>query len=248
MTERLKKIGIKQVVRYEWMERTLQMLLADMKPLDIKQELFDHLENKKQSGGLGSRGENALAMAVILLMQSWVTPAKEILPLRDACLEYAGNDLSHNKLLHWVMISTAYPFWFQTSNVIGRLFGLQDIIAKQQIVQRLKGIYGDRQTIARYARYVIRSFVAWGIIRDTEKRGYYQPGDPINVEEPYLLSLLCECSLYNSPDGKLSYTKMANSPVFFHFPHTLPDPGIINTINPRITITVNGFDDSVFSL
>ena len=248
MADRLKKIGIKQVVRLEWMERSLQMLLADMKPEEIKLELFDYLENRKQSGGIGDRGIKTFPMAINILMQSWVKPHLDIVPLRDACLEYASNDPSSNKLIHWVMISTAYPFWFQTSNVIGRLFGLQEIISKQQIIKRLKEIYGDRQTVARNARYVIRSFVAWDIIKDTDKRGYYCADDAFNTEEEYLISLLCECNLLNTRDGKLPFSSMINSPAFFHFPHPDTAPGTIDNLNPRIGITLNGIDDSIFSI
>jgi hypothetical protein len=248
MADRLKKIGIKQVVRLEWMEHTLQMLLADLKPKEIQLELLDYLENRKQSGGLGDRGIKTFPMAINILMQSWVKPHPDIISLRDACLEYASNNLSSNKLIHWVMISTAYPFWFQTSNVIGRLFGLQEIISKQQIIKRLKEIYGDRQTVARNARYVIRSFVAWGMIKDTDKRGYYCAEDVFNVEKEYLISLLCECNLLNTPDRKLPFSSMINSPAFYHFPHPHTAPGIIDNQNPRIMITLNGIDDSIFSL
>lgn len=149
MTNRLDKLGIKQVIRLEWMEYTLQLLLSNMASKEIRNELVDYLEDKKQSGGIGSRGNKTYTMAVNILMQAWVTPAVELIQLRDACIEYARGNSNSNMLLHWVMIGSAYPFWQNTASVMGRLFEFQKVIAKQQIVNRLKEVYGDRQTVSR---------------------------------------------------------------------------------------------------
>ncbi len=45
---------------------------------------------------------------------------------------------------------------------------LQDQVTQTQTVNHLKELYGDRQTVSRYARCVIRSFIAWGALKDFE--------------------------------------------------------------------------------
>ena len=101
-------------------------------------------------------------------------PDKEIKQFRDVALVHANKiSVKERMPLHWAMISAAYPFWAGVAKHVGRLLNLQDQITKKQIIQRLKEQYGDRQTISRYARYVIRSFVAWGVLNDTHAKGVY---------------------------------------------------------------------------
>ncbi|MBT4089535.1 MAG: hypothetical protein HOE30_13690, partial [Deltaproteobacteria bacterium] len=51
MSARHDKIGIKHVIRLEWMDKTLDMMLAGMSPKEIRKELDVFLSDKKQSGG-----------------------------------------------------------------------------------------------------------------------------------------------------------------------------------------------------
>lgn len=174
MSVRHDKIGIKHIIRLEWMDKTLDMMLAGMSPKEIRKELDEYLCDKKQSGGTGGRGKEAYKKAVTNLMLVWCTPEKELVPFRDSVLEVAKTTLSSDSIpLHWAMISAAYPFWFGVAKQIGQLLNLQDQITKKQIIQRLKEQYGDRETISRFARYVIRSFVAWGILEDASIKGNY---------------------------------------------------------------------------
>ncbi len=68
---RYEKIGIKQVIRLEWMDKTLDMLLAGITADAIRAELKVYLSDKKQSGGTGERGEKTYTIAIGPLMQSW---------------------------------------------------------------------------------------------------------------------------------------------------------------------------------
>ena len=40
-------------------------------------------------------------------------------------------------------------------------------LTQVQIFNRLKALYGDRETVARNARYAVRSFVAWRVLKDS---------------------------------------------------------------------------------
>ena len=54
---RFDKVGIKQVIRLEWMDRCLSLLLSGMSASEIRKDLIDYLADKKQSGGTGERGK-----------------------------------------------------------------------------------------------------------------------------------------------------------------------------------------------
>ena len=250
MSTRHDKIGIKQVIRLEWMNKTLDMLLAGMNAEAIRAELKMYLADKRQSGGTGLRGEKTYVMAIGLLMQAWVEPDDVLTAMRDSALELARSLTPPNRVpLHWAMISGAYPFWFNVARQTGRLLNLQDQVTQQQTVTRLKEQYGDRQTISRYARYVIRSFVAWGVLQDSKTKGCYTKANPITISDYHLATLLLEGALHATPTGQSTLSMLLNMPALF--PFQLPGlPGdLISRTNHRIdVINTAGFDDHLIKL
>ena len=120
------------------------------------------------------------------------------------------------------MISAAYPFWFNTARQTGRLLNLQTQVTQAQIVSRLKEQYGDRQTVSRYARFVVRSFVDWGTLKDgpINKRmatGCYEKAKPLTVATHEVAALLLHAALLASPEGKAPLGMLLGSPAFFPF-------------------------------
>ena len=217
MSARHDKIGIKHVIRLEWMDKTLDMMLAGMSPKEIRKELDVFLSDKKQSGGTGERGKEAYRKAVTNLMLTWCTPEKELIPFRDAVLELARNTPASERIpLHWAMISAAYPFWFGVAKQIGRLLNLQDQITKKQIIQRLKEQYGDRETVSRFARYVIRSFVAWDILEDASIKGNYIQKKKIPTN-PKQVAILTESTLLSTTESSHALRNVMESSSLFAF-------------------------------
>ena len=248
-SSRYDKIGIKQVIRLEWMDKALDLLLAELPTKDIRSELMEYLSNKKQSGGEGQRGKEAIIKALSILMQAWCTPAKEITALRDDCLSVARKIPQNKRLfLHWSMISAAYPFWLSTAKQTGRLLKLQDQTTQKQIVSRLKEQYGDRETIARYGRYVVRSFIAWGVLKDTKAKGFYAKGTQQIISSQTNALLLFESSLLSIPEGKSTIRSLLSSPGLF--PFSLPNLSgdLISMKSPRLEIVHHGLDDEIVKL
>jgi hypothetical protein len=217
MSARHDKIGIKHVIRLEWMDKTLDMMLAGMSPKEIRKELDVFLSDKKQSGGTGERGKEAYRKAVTNLMLTWCTPEKELIPFRDAVLELAQSTPASERIpLHWAMISAAYPFWFGVAKQIGRLLNLQDQITKKQIIQRLKEQYGDRETISRFSRYVIRSFVAWDILEDASIKGNYIQKKKISTNQKQV-AVLAESTLLSTTESSHALRNAMEASSLFAF-------------------------------
>jgi hypothetical protein len=217
MSKRHEKIGIKQVIRLEWMNHVLNMLLAGMEPESIRTELKSYLADKKQSGGTGERGEKTYLMAIGPL-SAWFDPEPELIDFRDHALMMASKLQQKQWLpLHWAILSATYPFWFNVATQIGRLLNLQEQITQRQIFNRLKEQYGDRETVSRNARYTIRSFVAWGVLKDSESKGCYEKSRKLTIREKNLAILLIEAALYATPEGNGTLELLINSPAFFPF-------------------------------
>jgi hypothetical protein len=217
MNNRYNKLGIKQTIQKHWMDYTLNMLLAGLPEKEIRSELDTYLSTQKQSGGVGERGQRTYGMAISIL-SSWISPEKELIPIRDKALNLAKVIPESEWLpLHWAVISASYPFWFNTAKQTGRLFNLQEKITKAQVFNRLKEFYGDRETVSRNARYTIRSFVAWEIIQDTETKGVYTKAPPFVIDNPQQAILLFEAYLHTLPAAKAELGSITHNPGFFPF-------------------------------
>lgn len=248
MSKRHEKIGIKQVIRFEWMDHVLNMLLAGMEPDAIRTELKDYLADKKQSGGTGKRGEKTYLMAIGPL-SAWFDPEPELVDFRDHALMLASKLQQKEWLpLHWAILSAAYPFWFNVATQTGRLLNLQEQVTQRQIFNRLKEQYGDRETVSRNTRYTIRSFVAWNVLKDSESKGCYEKSNVLNIQDMDLTILLLEAALYAAPEGRGTLAMMINSPAHFPF-HLFPITGdFISRISPRIEVIRYGLDEELLKL
>jgi len=248
MSKRHNKLGIKQVVRLEWMDKTLSMLLGGMSVSEIRQELNEYLSTQKQSGGQGERGKKTYGMAISIL-SSWFYPGRDLIAFRNDALQIA-RDIPKDKWLplHWAVISAGYPFWFNVAKQVGRLLNLQDKITQKQIFNRLKERYGDRETVARNARYTVRSFVAWGVLKDSDVRGCYEKGKSFSVIDSKEIITLLESGLLAIEDGKSPLNVLLNSPSFFPFRMSTVTGDFIAQNVPRVEVVRYGLDDELLKL
>lgn len=212
---RFDKVGIKQVIRLEWMDRCLSLLLSGMSANEIRKDLIDYLADKKQSGGTGERGDKTYTIAIGILA-AWFDPSPELIDLRDRLLLKAKKCSVENWLpLHWAMMIAAYPFWYNVAIQTGRILALQDKITQKQIFDRLVERYGERATVLRNARYAVRSFVAWGVLVDTEIKGRYKKNEPLAISDPQIMAMLFEAMLISTPDNKAPLRSLMASPALF---------------------------------
>ena len=215
--KRHEKLGIKQTIQKHWMDRVLQMMLAGMSEKDIRNDLLSYLRTQKQSGGEAERGLKTYTMAIGILA-SWFSPPSELREFVDRTYGLAKHTNQKELLpLHWSVIVSSYPFWFNVARQSGRLLALQDQITQAQIVIRLKEQYGDRETISRNTRYALRSFVAWGVLKDSDVKGSYQKGDVHTITDIDLVLNIFEAALHATNTGKLPLKLLMNHPALFPF-------------------------------
>jgi len=232
------------------MEKTVNLWLAGFSPKEIRQELDDYLSSRKQSGGIGVRGAQAYPKAITILMRSLITPSAELIAFSENTKKMFKEPITeHERMaLYWGAISAAYPFWFNVSGQIGRLLNLQDQINKKQIVQRLKEKYGDRETVGRVARYVIRSYIAWGILKDTAVKGRYKKGEIFTIDNKRVVGLLLEGVLHTIPDGKSSISNINdNSGLYMFDTPRMAGESVVQT-NPRVEVIRFGMGEEVLKL
>lgn len=248
MATRHDMIGIKQAIRLEWMQKTANLLKAGLNQKAIRSELHGYLAEKMGDGTTGDRGSTSRTQVVNMLMNIWVTPDPELVALRDALLEKLPHQSAQSLPVHWAMVSAAYPFWFNVARQVGRILSLQDQVTQAQIFNRLKEQYGDRETVSRYARYTVRSFVFWGVLQDTMAKGCYQIVSQQSVVDPQLASLLIEGGLHANAEGKGALALLMNSPCLFPFSLPSLNGDTLCRLNPRMEVSRYGLDDELLKI
>lgn len=215
-------IGIKQVIPYQWMRKTASLVLAGLSPKEVRQELHAALILDGKQVQSGERSAWTRTFLVNNLMAIWSSPHNELLSFRDVARDLLHGYPEQAVAIHWAMISASYPFWFNTARQTGRLLNLQTQVTQTQIVNRLKEQYGDRQTVSRYARFVVRSLVDWGALKDAQTNeklttGCYEKASPLAVADYEVVALLFHAALLATPEGKAPLGVLLSSPAFFPF-------------------------------
>lgn len=248
MSKRHESIGIKQVIPYEWMRKTANLVLAGMSTKEIRQELHAALAAEGRNFEPGQRSMWTRTFLVNNLMAMWPSPAVELAPFRDIALQALQTHPDQELTIQWAMISAAYPFWFNTARQTGRLLSLQAQVTQAQIVNRLKEQYGDRQTVSRYARFVVRSLVDWGVLRDAAVVGRYEGTKPTAVSDRDIIALLVYATLLAMPEGKAPLVTLLNNPALF--PFHLPAMTGESLLGPshHFKVVRYGFDDELVLL
>ena len=121
-------------------------------------------------------------------------------------------------------------------------------MTQTQIITRLKEKYGDRQTVSRRARYVIRSFVAWGVLKDSEVKGCYEKTTLLSIDDPNLAILMFESALLAIPEAKCTLGLLFNNPAFFPFQIPVLTGAFVSQHSERIEVVRYGLDDELLKL
>lgn len=248
MAKRHEIIGIKQPVRKEWMQQAANALLAGLDSITTRKELHGFIADQNRNGRKNKISDGNRAFTVNNLMRIWVIPDDGLTGFRDGALKCLRDRSALKTAVHWAMISAAYPFWFNVAFQAGRLLNLQHQTTRPQIINRLKEQYGDRETITRYARYVIRSFVSWGILKDTGIKGCYEKPTPMAISDKDLAILLLESALHASPSGKAALSLLLTNPAFFPFQLPAISGDFIARNSERIEVDCYSLDDEMLKL
>lgn len=192
--DRASQVGISQRIRVEWLDATVNLVLAGNGSAAIQECLHRMLAEKLSVGSDAARGSRQ--KAVTILMKVWRNVPPGLEPLRDAGLKlYPALDADHCHALHWGMTMAAYPFWGTVAAQTGRLLRLQGTARAAQVQRRIRERHGERQTVARATARVLRSYVDWNVLADTETKGVYALGAKREIEKPEVAAWLCEAML-----------------------------------------------------
>jgi hypothetical protein len=245
---RYDSIGVKQVIRLEWLRDAARLYGDGENANNIREYLVDHLSDKRATGQIESRALKTLGIAITNIMHIWVTPDKELIPFRDHALDLLRKEKENDIPVHWAMAAAVYPFWFRTARQVGRLLSLQPFVTQKQIFDRVREEYGDREVISRCARYVVRSFVMWDVLKDTDKKGVYEGKESAIHLKPEVAALLYESVLHTKQEGKMEYQSLISNPGLFPFKSEYIGSKELTKLNPRLDVLRYNLNDETITL
>jgi hypothetical protein len=247
MSHLVEQVGFSQRVRLEWLEHTANLVLAGNDKTAINTALQELLQNKVSVGGDAKRGTRE--KIITILMKTWLNVPMKLGALRGDGLELL-KDLPRTDriVVHWGMVTAVYPFWSVVAIHVGRLLKLQGSAAASQIQRRLREQYGERETVSRAARRVLRSYLDWGVLNESGVKGIYNAGRSIVVDDPRLISWLIEASLHARSNGSAPLKDVIESPSLFPFLLKPIQPDSLLEVSANLDILRHGLNDDLVML
>lgn len=241
------QIGLDRLVRLEWLERTAYLVLAGNDAHGMKTILQEELSDTFRSSNTQVRG--SLDKTITILLRIWGGVSGDLHPLRADGLNLLSTLPRRDHIaLHWGMTMAVYPFWSELAAHTGRLLGLQGAAASDQVQRRAREQYGERETVSRRVRYVLRSFIDWGVLEETEVKGTYGQGVRYTVEEPGLIAWMVEASLRARKNGSAAIKDLFDSPSMFPFRLVRISAAHVTLLSPRLVILRHGLDNDLVML
>jgi hypothetical protein len=216
MSRIVEQVGFSQRVRLEWLEHTANLVLAGNDKIAINTALQELLQDKVSVGGDARRGTRE--KIITILMKVWINVPPQLEALRDDGLKILQRLPRKDRIaVHWGMVTAVYPFWSVVAAHVGRLLKLQGSAAASHIQRRLREQYGERETVSRATRRVLRSFLDWEVLSETGKKGIYSQGLALAIDDSQLVSWIIETSLFARPNHSAALKDLFEHPSLFPF-------------------------------
>jgi hypothetical protein len=239
------EVGFNQRIRLEWLERAAALATAG-DHTEAKEVLNEAVSSTLSIGSSATRGNKDKAVSILLRI--WVRPHTELEPFRDeGLLIFKKLPSSKHLPLHWGMIMATYPFFGAVAENTGRLLHLQGTVSADQVQQRLREVYGERETVFRAVRRTIRCLIDWEVMRDTDKKGVYSANPKRTVDDQELGAFLLEAVLRSTGSATLALEAATIHPSLF--PFVLPSLGAADVERlGRLELFRQGLDEDMVVL
>ena len=215
------QIGFSQRIHLDWLEYTANLVLAGNPREEIVAALGERLKEKLSVGNQPERGNRD--KAVTILTKVWVTIPRELQSIRDEGLGHLQcRSPSDRMLVHWCMCMAVYPFFGTVADAVGRLLRLQGTAGAAQVQRRLRERFGERETVARAARRILRAYIDWGVLVEMDEKGLYRRAATRVIGDASLAVWAIKAMLFGSSDNPRSASALLHGPQLFPFDVVLP--------------------------
>ena len=241
------QVGFSQRIRLEWLDRTANLVLAGNDRSAINAALQELLRDEVSVGGDAKRGNREKIISILMKISH--NALRELQELRDDGIKLLrGLPPEHRIAVHWGMAMAVYPFWGAVASQTGRLLRLQGSAAASHVQRRVREQYGERETVSRAARRVLRSFIDWNVLNETGQKGVYRQGNVVSIQDSRLIAWLIEASLHARENGSAPIKDLLDSSGLFPFRLEHIPVEHLTAKSPRLELLRHGLDDDLVML
>jgi hypothetical protein len=188
------QIGFSQPIKRAWLDFTVQHLLAGQTPSEIRKALDAFLSDQVAVNSTSRSG--ARQKTIGILSKIWLNVPQPLESFRNEGLTILKRTPNSTHIaVHWGMTMAVYPFFALVAEQVGRLLRLQQYVSTAQLRKRLGEKMGEREPIIEAARKLMRCWVEWGVLVDTNKRGTYVGAEQSLITDTQLTTWLLESAL-----------------------------------------------------
>jgi len=126
--------------------------------------------------------------------------------------------------------------------------GSRERAAASQVQRRVREQYGERETVSRRVRYVLRSFVDWGVLKETPEKGIYTPGLSRAINRVELIAWLVEAFLHAHPNGSVALRTVLDSTSLFPFRLRPVPADHLAAVSGQLEVLRHSLDDELIIL
>ena len=240
---RKEQIGFSQRIQLDWLEYTTNLVLAGNSRAEVVAALRERLRDRLSVGRDPERGNRE--KAITILTKVWVTVPSELQVLRDEGLELLQRlPASDRIVVHWCMSMAVYPFFGTVAEATGRLLHLQGTAAAAQVQRRVREQLGERETVSRAARRILRAFVDWGTLLETDEKGIYHGASKRAVDDMPLVIWAIKAILVARGEKPQSPSGLLRGPHLFPFDIASPPVRELESCK-AFEVTHHGLDHEV---
>lgn len=209
-------VRFSQRIRLEWLDYAANLSLAGCPKDEMAAKLNERLYETLSVGSDSPRGSRAKTIAI--LTGVWAHRSDRLQLLRgDGLALLRRLPEADRMLVHWCMCMATYPFFGTVAGIVGRLVRLQGTVAAVQAQRRIRERLGERQTVSRAARRLLRTFVDWGALMDTADNGVYRAAAARRVSDAALVLWAIKAMLTSEEDRLRTTASLLQGPQLFPF-------------------------------
>jgi len=108
--------------------------------------------------------------------------------------------------------------------------------------------YGERDTVSRAARRVLRSFVDWEVLKETSEKGIYTAGLSLAIAQVEVVAWLAEAFLHAHPNGSVALGTVLDSTSLFPFRLSPISAAHLVAVSGRLDVLRHSLDQDLIML
>ena len=232
-----KMVGLSRNLKLQWLNKTVELVLEDLKDVEIKEQLNEYLSFEIES-------PTNIRKTREILMNIWVYENDYTDKIKETALNLIRRYPEYSMPIHWCMMLAAYPVFDDMCKLIGKMAEFQEEITLAQLKQKLFDEWGERTTLYHSIDKLMATLKALEALSCQKPGKYHVNTHKINNSE--VVSFMVYAMMLVDDRGYYTFTEINSSTYLFPFAYKLEKETLfedsrfaMNNIGGELSISLN---------